>query len=48
MTHRERVWNVFQADPEWIAARNATEAEKPIVVRVENSFLAPTDFSGLR
>ena len=48
MAHRERVWNAFQADPEWIAARTATEVEKPIVVRVENSFLAPTDFSTLR
>lgn len=48
MAHREQVWNAFQADPDWIARRNATEAERPIVTRVESSFLAPTDFSALR
>lgn len=48
MAHREKVWNAFQADPEWTERRNATEAERPIVKRVECSFLAPTDFSALR
>ncbi len=48
MAQREERWNAFQADPDWIAARGETERERPIVVRVENSFLAPTDFSALR
>ncbi len=48
MAQREERWNAFQADPGWIAARAETERERPIVVRVENSFLTPTDFSALR
>ena len=48
MAEREQRWNAFQADPDWVAVRVESEREKPIVVRVENSFLAPTDFSALR
>jgi len=48
MAHRDEVWSAFQSDPEWIRQRNATEVERTIVTRVENSFLAPTDFSTLR
>ncbi|MFC3075052.1 NIPSNAP family protein [Shinella pollutisoli] len=48
MAEREERWSAFQSDPDWIAARTESEREKPIVVRVENSFLAPTDFSALR
>src|SRR6218665_3410075 len=42
MAEREERWNAFQADAEWIAARTESERERPIVVRVENSFLVPT------
>lgn len=48
MAQREARWNAFQADPDWIAARAETEKDRPIVARIENSFLAPTDFSALR
>lgn len=48
MAQREARWNAFLADPEWIAKRAASEAQSPIVARIENSFLAPTDFSALR
>ncbi|MBE7244528.1 MAG: NIPSNAP family protein [Actinomycetospora chiangmaiensis] len=48
LAQREARWNAFQADPDWIARRAETEKDRPIVVRVENSFLAPTDFSALR
>ncbi|MGU3665366.1 NIPSNAP family protein [Methylobacterium sp. A49B] len=48
MTQREARWNAFQADPDWIAARAETEKDRPIVARIENTFLAPTDFSALR
>jgi hypothetical protein len=48
LAEREQKWNAFQADPEWIAQRNATEAERPIVARVENCFLTPTAFSALQ
>lgn len=48
MAQREERWNAFQGDPDWIAKRNATEAQSPIITRIENNFLAPTDFSALR
>ncbi|HYF20471.1 MAG TPA: NIPSNAP family protein [Ramlibacter sp.] len=44
MAERERCWNAFQADPEWIARRAESEAEKIIVERIENEFLAPTSW----
>lgn len=48
MAERERKWGAFSADPEWLAARAASEAEKIIVERIENSFLAPTAYSAMR
>lgn len=48
LAERERRWNAFQSDPEWIAKRDATEAERPIVERVETQLLAPTAYSALR
>ncbi|MBV7481862.1 NIPSNAP family protein [Bordetella sp. BOR01] len=48
LAERERKWNAFQADPDWIAKRAASEAEKIIVERVENQFLAPTAYSALK
>ncbi|MDR5644411.1 NIPSNAP family protein [Burkholderia cenocepacia] len=48
LAEREQKWNAFQNDRQWIADRLATEAAQPIVERVENYFLAPTDYSALR
>jgi hypothetical protein len=48
MAQREARWNAFQADPDWIARRAESEKDRPIVARIECSFLAPTDFSPLR
>jgi NIPSNAP len=48
LAERETKWNAFQADPEWISKRAASEAEKMIVERIENVFLTPTAFSALR
>jgi len=44
MAEREQRWNAFQADPEWIAARGKSEAEKPIVARIACELLAPCAF----
>ena len=41
---RQQRWDAFQADPEWIAARVKSEAEKPIVARIASEFLAPCAF----
>ncbi|HEY0211470.1 NIPSNAP family protein [Acerihabitans sp.] len=48
LADRETRWGAFQADTTWIAKRTASEADQPIVERIENSFLTPTDFSALR
>ena len=44
MAEREAKWNAFQEDPEWIARRAESEAEKPIVASIENQFFAPAAF----
>ena len=41
-------WDAFRKDPDWITARNASEASGPIVVKVVSVFMDPTNFSGLK
>ena len=48
MSHRDRASAVFQADKEWIAARDQSEADGPLVGSVTRTILKPTDFSGLK
>lgn len=48
MADREKKWNAFQADPNWISARAETEKDGPIVAKVVNSFLQPTSFSSVK
>jgi len=48
LAEREVKWEAFLADPEWQAARAKTEAEGPLVARVVNMFLKPTDYSPLK
>ncbi len=40
-------WEQFKADPDWLAAKAASEADGPIVERIESVFLDPTDYSAL-
>ena len=46
--HRERASAAFQADKEWIAARDKSEEGGPILAGVTRTLLRPTDFSALR
>ena len=48
LADREKKWNAFQADPDWIKQRAETEANGPIVAKVINSMLAPTSFSSVK
>lgn len=48
MAEREKKWTAFQADPEWIAARAASEKDGPILANVSSQFLAPTAFSSVK
>lgn len=48
---RERKWTAFMSDPEWLAARAASEAPEnggPIVAQVINTMMVPTDYSALK
>ena len=42
---REKMWKAFGADPDWAAARKASEADGKIVAKAESVFLQATDFS---
>jgi hypothetical protein len=45
---REKSWKAFNADPEWKAAREASEKDGKIVSKVESVFLKPTDYSPIK
>ena len=48
LAEREKKWNAFMADPEWIAARTESEKDGPILARVVNEILQPTAFSAVK
>jgi hypothetical protein len=41
-------WDEFNNDPEWQKVRAASEANGPIVTRVESVYVDPTDYSPLK
>jgi hypothetical protein len=41
-------WDAFRADPEWVKAKNASEANGAIVDKVTSVFMTPTDFSKIK
>lgn len=45
---QEAAWDAFRADPEWIATRERTEANGPIVQEVISKDLTPVDFSPMQ
>ena len=48
LADREKKWNAFAADPEWLSKRAETEKDGQIVANVANQFLAPTAFSSVK
>ena len=42
---REKSWQAFLGDPEWQEVFKASEAKGPLVTKVENPYLAATDYS---
>ncbi|MBD0270526.1 MAG: NIPSNAP family protein [Acetobacteraceae bacterium] len=48
LAERERKWNAFASDPEWLAKRAETEKDGQIVANVSNQILVPTGFSSVR
>lgn len=45
---REKCWQSFHHDPEWVAARTDSEKDGFIVVNATNQILQPTVFSPLQ
>lgn len=41
-------WDAFRADPEWQKVRAASEANGPIVTKLDRVFMDPTDYSKLK
>jgi hypothetical protein len=48
LAEREKKWAAFVSDPEWLAGRDESERDGPIVANVVNSILQPTAFSSVR
>jgi NIPSNAP len=48
LAERETKWAAFMADPEWLAARNESEKDGPIVATLSSQILAPTAFSSVK
>jgi hypothetical protein len=44
----DKSWKAFRDDPEWRAAREASEKNGRLVEKVESVFLNPTDYSPLK
>jgi hypothetical protein len=48
VAERDRKWEAFQSDPEWLSARAKTEEDGPLVARLTNSLWRPTKYSPLQ
>ena len=40
-------WEAFIADPDWIAAKTASEIDGALVESIDSRYMTPTDFSAL-
>jgi hypothetical protein len=50
LAHKDREsakksWDAFRADPDWIKVRTDSEAQGPILIKLESVFLKATDYS---
>ncbi len=45
---RERIWNGFMSDAEWLAKRAESEKDGAIVAKITNTILQPTAFSSVK
>jgi hypothetical protein len=45
---RDAMWNKFAQDPDWAKAKAASEKDGPLVEKVDQVFMTPTDYSPLK
>lgn len=43
-----KAWKAFRDDPEWKAAKSASEKNGSLTAKVESVFMSPTDYSPLK
>jgi hypothetical protein len=48
LAEREKKWNAFMADPEWISKRAESEEYGPIIATLSSQILQPTSFSAVK
>ena len=48
LAEREKKWNAFSSDPEWLEARAGTEKDGAIVASLSSQILQPTAFSSVK
>jgi hypothetical protein len=44
----DKNWKAFQADPEWVKVRDASEVNGKLVDHVDSTYMNPTDYSKLK
>jgi hypothetical protein len=44
----DKSWKAFRADPDWLAAKAASEKDGELVAKVESVYMNPTDYSPLK
>ncbi|HET7015586.1 MAG TPA: NIPSNAP family protein [Streptosporangiaceae bacterium] len=45
---REQRWGAFASDPDWLAAKAASEADGPLVDHITSEIWKPTSYSALQ
>ena len=45
---RQRRWDAFASDPEWLEVKTESEKDGPLIERAEVTILKPTEYSPLR
>jgi hypothetical protein len=48
LAEREKKWNAFQSDPDWILGRAKSEEDGQIIGNIVSQLLVPTAFSSVK
>jgi hypothetical protein len=48
LAEREKKWNAFMSDPEWLSKRAESEKDGPIIATLSSQILQPTPFSAVK
>ncbi len=48
LAEREKKWDAFMSDPEWIKVSEETSKNGPIVLKLTTTIMKPTDYSAMQ